>query len=228
MPLDGSTYREPSLKQRWISALRSGQYKQTFNRLHDSHGFCGVGVLYFLAGILIPKARGPELNMDKLEAVQEEVGGNELVRAVIYLNDEYQVPFTKMADIIEKGDPIQYLNHLRGNAYPRSYGQLEMAKQIANMKGEDVEGMKLKEIVHESYAQEYIAIWVDEYPETIAPTNELHSLKTIKFKRIRFNANDISDIIKEASYQYKPGGYIKDKPLNVYAGGKNKILAYTT
>jgi len=35
----------PQIKQKWVSALRSGEYKQTQRHLHDEYGFCCLGVL---------------------------------------------------------------------------------------------------------------------------------------------------------------------------------------
>ena len=35
----------PQIKQKWVSALRSGGYQQTKGRLHDEDGFCCLGVL---------------------------------------------------------------------------------------------------------------------------------------------------------------------------------------
>lgn len=35
----------PRIKQRWLEALRSGEYKQTTENLRDSNGFCCLGVL---------------------------------------------------------------------------------------------------------------------------------------------------------------------------------------
>ena len=40
----------PQIKQKWVSALRSGDYKQTQRRLHDENGFCCLGVLCDLYG----------------------------------------------------------------------------------------------------------------------------------------------------------------------------------
>jgi hypothetical protein len=40
----------PQIKQKWVSALRSGEYQQTQNRLHDENGFCCLGVLCDLYG----------------------------------------------------------------------------------------------------------------------------------------------------------------------------------
>ena len=35
----------PLIKQRWLDALRSGEYKQTMENLQDNNGFCCLGVL---------------------------------------------------------------------------------------------------------------------------------------------------------------------------------------
>jgi len=35
----------PRIKQRWLEALRSGEYKQTTENLRDINGFCCLGVL---------------------------------------------------------------------------------------------------------------------------------------------------------------------------------------
>jgi hypothetical protein len=40
----------PQIKQKWVSALRSGKYQQTQRRLHDENGFCCLGVLCDLYG----------------------------------------------------------------------------------------------------------------------------------------------------------------------------------
>ena len=38
------------VKQKWVSALRSGDYQQTQNYLHTNDGFCCLGVLCDLYG----------------------------------------------------------------------------------------------------------------------------------------------------------------------------------
>jgi hypothetical protein len=35
----------PQVKEKWLTALRSGEYKQTDGALRDSKGFCCLGVL---------------------------------------------------------------------------------------------------------------------------------------------------------------------------------------
>lgn len=39
------TQEQKDLLKRWVKALRSGKYKQTRDVLHDSEGFCCLGVL---------------------------------------------------------------------------------------------------------------------------------------------------------------------------------------
>jgi hypothetical protein len=40
----------PQIKQKWLNALRSGEYQQTQRYLHDENGFCCLGVLCDLYG----------------------------------------------------------------------------------------------------------------------------------------------------------------------------------
>jgi len=40
----------PQIKQKWVDALRSGDYQQTKGRLHNEYGFCCLGVLCDLYG----------------------------------------------------------------------------------------------------------------------------------------------------------------------------------
>ena len=49
------------VKQKWLSALRSGDYKQTQNYLYADNGFCCLGVLCDLYG----KEHNVEWNFDE-------------------------------------------------------------------------------------------------------------------------------------------------------------------
>lgn len=40
---------KPEIAQEWLKALRSGEYKQTKKNLHDTNGYCCLGVLCDLA-----------------------------------------------------------------------------------------------------------------------------------------------------------------------------------
>jgi hypothetical protein len=41
---------DAKLKAKWVKALRSGRYKQTPGQLHDSGGYCCLGVLATILG----------------------------------------------------------------------------------------------------------------------------------------------------------------------------------
>ena len=40
-----------AIAMKWVSALRSGKYKQTKGALKDEHGFCCLGVLHEVMGV---------------------------------------------------------------------------------------------------------------------------------------------------------------------------------
>ena len=42
---------DQALKQKWIAALRSGEYPQTRRTLHNGDGYCCLGVLCEVAGL---------------------------------------------------------------------------------------------------------------------------------------------------------------------------------
>ena len=117
----------PRIKQRWLEALRSGEYKQTTENLQDNNGFCCLGVLCDLHA----KERGMDwvrLN-DNYElygeaqtlplSVQEWAGlDNDVVGMVDFeyerdgvmyvkseslpeLNDTWDKNFNEIADLIE-------------------------------------------------------------------------------------------------------------------------------
>ena len=44
------------LHKKWVEALRSGEYKQTQNKLHDKDGYCCLGVLCEVMGLESCKA----------------------------------------------------------------------------------------------------------------------------------------------------------------------------
>jgi hypothetical protein len=60
----------PQIKQKWVSALRSGDYKQTQHRLRKEDGFCCLGVLCDLYG-KENNAEWTPLDFDNAYAFQE-------------------------------------------------------------------------------------------------------------------------------------------------------------
>ena len=43
----------PELKEKWVKALRSGEYKQAFLSLRSGQSYCCLGVLCVVAGLTI-------------------------------------------------------------------------------------------------------------------------------------------------------------------------------
>ena len=92
------------LKQKWISALRSGEYKQARLCLFNGEGYCCLGVLCKIAGREVPMH-----SMDPADDVKEKneyfwidsiIGEGHRCNLVIK-NDEMQRTFAEIADYIE-------------------------------------------------------------------------------------------------------------------------------
>lgn len=110
-------------KKEWVSALRSGQYKQITDNLCTDDGFCCLGVLceinmdrfdmnkgssynntysYHMNGesedTILPKALCLELGLPKNNP-EVYINGN--LTTVAMLNDRYWFTFNEIADVIE-------------------------------------------------------------------------------------------------------------------------------
>lgn len=119
------------IKQRWINALRSGEYEQGFGQLNDGERYCCLGVLCDIAvkdgvvrsspvgalgkfiGYYVPTSdSGPWIDQDVLpEAVRDWAGLVEKNPRVTIgeddtviseVNDVYQLNFNQIAEIIEE------------------------------------------------------------------------------------------------------------------------------
>ena len=112
----------PEVKKLWVEALRSGRYQQGTGYLKHGNSFCCLGVLCDIskqgrwdsADYYIAAETGGSSSKVLIDAVVRWAGlpngfsrNNPFVlhngkeRALSELNDEY-VPFTEIADIIEK------------------------------------------------------------------------------------------------------------------------------
>ena|SRR3990167_3235040 len=106
----------PKIKTKWLSALRSGEYRQGFHHLNKNNKFCCLGVLCDLyakennvewkmirEGVL-------RLHNSNTEALPSEVvawagltGANPIVEeAGLARHNDRGATFTKIADMIEK------------------------------------------------------------------------------------------------------------------------------
>ena len=82
----------PELKQKWIEALRSGDYKQTKEKLRRWGGYCCLGVLCEVAkpkgwnghAILIKDLEGEDTNYIYEEAELPDVTLSELGLSYVY------------------------------------------------------------------------------------------------------------------------------------------------
>lgn len=116
------------IAERWVAALRSGQYKQTKSVLYDGAGFCCLGVLCELAvsAGIAELVRGPEgewegyeyrygvlgdLDFETLPEVvrtwagiasNDGVFGDSDFDNLTHLNDSQGYDFNQIADVIER------------------------------------------------------------------------------------------------------------------------------
>jgi hypothetical protein len=102
------------LKNKWVRALRSGQYKQAVNTLYDpySKGFCCLGVLehIVLKGNVEQEVCHFDQTMDfrcePSAAFWASIGvdkkkSSEMISNLICLNDDTRAPFSDIATYIE-------------------------------------------------------------------------------------------------------------------------------
>jgi hypothetical protein len=96
-------------KDRWVKALRSGEYRQTTGTLYDPrmNCYCCLGVSCKVAGIDDIKDRG-FINPDDFEgstihdAVPPLIHGTEGVPKVLSILNDDGVSFETIAEVIEK------------------------------------------------------------------------------------------------------------------------------
>jgi len=98
------------IKNRWITALRSGKYKQGSEYLYDSdtNCYCVLGVLGKVCGYKNPKLDHEGTFYDK-KYFQKipmnfvgEADQNELIMKLVTLNDEKKMSFKWFASYIER------------------------------------------------------------------------------------------------------------------------------
>lgn len=106
------------LKQKWVDALRSGQYQQCTTRLNDGVGFCCLGVLLDVVDpewIELDHKFGTARGTMLCESFASEHGldtgsfdeDREIQHQLAYLNDDEQKSFSEIADWIEANVPVE-------------------------------------------------------------------------------------------------------------------------
>lgn len=97
-------------KREWVAALRSGEYKQTYNKLYDSGSYCALGLLCKVAEPLewdeyancLVTERGDFYNTFP-NTEQCKVGlKSQDAMTVTYMNDKKHASFKQIADYIEE------------------------------------------------------------------------------------------------------------------------------
>lgn len=115
------TPEDLAMLEKWIEALRSGEFKQTTHRLQDSQGYCCLGVA---CELLIPEKKKnktnygflsrslPEyqefaplflklINDDFTEITREASNGLEVGQSLTSLNDSLGFDFNEISDILQ-------------------------------------------------------------------------------------------------------------------------------
>ena len=118
-----------SVKEKWITALRSGEYKQTDGRLRQGDCYCCLGVLTdlynkdnqndhhywheedgrygyssdgFIAEATLPDSVMKWAGLKECNPTVREERMGKPVTSLAYLNDNEDLGFNQLADIIEK------------------------------------------------------------------------------------------------------------------------------
>lgn len=107
------------LRAEWLAALRSGEYKQAQGHLKEDGGYCCLGVLCEIAGIMdddgcavygvysdtftsLPFEFAEYMGMARDGAAADR-DGVKFLPSLICLNDDRQMSFEQIADAIEAG-----------------------------------------------------------------------------------------------------------------------------
>jgi len=104
---------KPEIKELWIEALRSGQYKQGHNRLRTNNRYCCLGVLCDIVGPLLwnqtINGRAYGIDRDSSEGILPRFLGlgvgltsEETQLVLADLNDAESKDFNKIADWIQE------------------------------------------------------------------------------------------------------------------------------
>lgn len=114
------TKLDPKFKEKWIAALRSGEYQQAKGKLFDGIGYCCLGVACVINGVPLPRDSSETIPIGTMgvPAILTGQGNghvktnyNPLVNKLATMNDGTredsnpdgkQYSFNEIADYIEK------------------------------------------------------------------------------------------------------------------------------
>jgi hypothetical protein len=105
---------KPAVKEAWVAALRSGDYKQTKYELQDKDGFCCLGVLCDVYAKQNPNGQwcAPEARGDREFTNGDETTGNVLPKFVVAW--AFQDPTTQLGgggmlpNRVDVGDGVEF------------------------------------------------------------------------------------------------------------------------
>ena len=98
--MDKEDFRmRPEIKEKWVGALRSGQYKQCRNELHDGEGYCCLGVLVLTCGGKSSLERDTRLRGEDLAEFGISFHTEGLL---VSMNDSEGYSFPEIANYIEE------------------------------------------------------------------------------------------------------------------------------
>ncbi len=92
----------PKLKEKWVTALRSGNYPQSKDVLKSPDGYCCLGVLAEISGMFNSKFDGFDAVDGCTTLLPPEVMPRSIQGRLAQMNDDESLSFAEIADYIEK------------------------------------------------------------------------------------------------------------------------------
>jgi len=96
---------DQEIKQEWVKALRSGDFKQGRGKLRNGDGYCCLGVLCQVIGVVISDdgevCLGEQGTRDGYAPLYEIIGRTQDSSTLWMMNDRDKASFPEIADYIE-------------------------------------------------------------------------------------------------------------------------------
>lgn len=117
--------------QKWATALRSGEYKQTRSYLQDKKGFCCLGVA---CKLFIPKNK-LQYNAQKLLVGNLPIQQNNSPEWLNYLDDNFSklIGWVRFTDLNDNGVAVIDFNDLEDEIYRSIYKSRFTFNEIADL-----------------------------------------------------------------------------------------------
>lgn len=89
-----------TIKKKWLTALRSGKYKQAYGQLKLGDCYCCLGVLCVVAGIKISEYGDDEIEGDYTN-IYKALKNKDMASTLWRMNDTENKTFSEIANYIE-------------------------------------------------------------------------------------------------------------------------------